>query len=107
MGACAAGLSLPSFPQHTVRVKYATEHRCGVAVSGPDLSDAISGTDPLKDRLPLQVCLCRALHHCLLLYRQPPAALAFQVRVINANNAWRIWRLMSIQGPLAGCKAFR
>ena len=37
-------------------VRYATEHRCGVAVSGPGLSDAISGTDPLKDNLPLQVC---------------------------------------------------
>ena len=49
-----AGLSLPSFPHHTVMVKYATEHRCGVAVSGPDLSDSVSGTDPLKDGLPLQ-----------------------------------------------------
>ncbi|CAL8468172.1 g7711 [Coccomyxa elongata] len=48
------GVRLPSFPQHTVSVKYATEHRCGVAVSGPGLSDAITGTDPLKDNLPLQ-----------------------------------------------------
>ncbi|KAK9817062.1 hypothetical protein WJX72_008993 [[Myrmecia] bisecta] len=54
---CAAldGASLPSFPQHQVSVRYATEHRCGVAVRGPGLSDAISGTDPLKDNLPLQV----------------------------------------------------
>lgn len=51
---CSAGLSLPSFPHHTVTVRYATEHRCGVAVSGPDLSDSVSGTDPLKDGLPLQ-----------------------------------------------------
>ncbi|CAL5223026.1 g5481 [Coccomyxa viridis] len=49
------GLSLPSFPHHTVTVRYATEHRCGVAVSGPDLSDSVSGTDPLKDGLPLQI----------------------------------------------------
>lgn len=57
---CATGLKLPSFPEHTVRVEYATEHRCGVAVSGPGLTDAISGTDPLKDGLPLQVILwCR------------------------------------------------
>jgi hypothetical protein len=34
-------------------VKYATEHRCGVVVRGGGLSDAISGTDPLKDNLPL------------------------------------------------------
>ena len=36
-------------------VRYATEHRCGVAVRGPGLSDAIAGTDPLRDGLPLRV----------------------------------------------------
>ncbi|PSC70414.1 archaeal type cofactor-independent phosphoglycerate mutase [Micractinium conductrix] len=52
---CAAldGMRLPSFPQHTVSVKYATEHRCGVVVRGTGLNDAIGGTDPLKDNLPL------------------------------------------------------
>lgn len=29
--------------------RYATEHRCGVVVKGPNLSGNISGTDPLKD----------------------------------------------------------
>lgn len=56
MAAAAApppGLALPSFPQHRVAVRYATEHRCGVVVRGPGLCDAISGTDPLKDGLPL------------------------------------------------------
>jgi len=48
------GLPLPSFPQHSISVRYATEHRCGVVVRGPGLSDAITGTDPLKDNLPLQ-----------------------------------------------------
>ncbi|KAK2970786.1 hypothetical protein RJ640_012114 [Escallonia rubra] len=54
---CAAldGMKLPSFPQYEVRVRYATEHRCGVVVKGPKLSGNISGTDPLKDdRLLLQ-----------------------------------------------------
>ncbi|KAK6152700.1 hypothetical protein DH2020_012339 [Rehmannia glutinosa] len=54
---CAAldGLKIPSFPQYEVRVRYATEHRCGVVVKGPKLSGNISGTDPLKDnRLLLQ-----------------------------------------------------
>jgi 2,3-diphosphopglycerate-independent phosphoglycerate mutase len=53
---CAAldGLHVPGYPQHSVMVKYATEHRCGVVVRGPRLTDAISGTDPLKDNLPLQ-----------------------------------------------------
>ena len=35
-------------------VKYATEHRCGVVLRGTGLSDAVSGTDPLKDNLALQ-----------------------------------------------------
>ncbi|VFQ70593.1 unnamed protein product [Cuscuta campestris] len=49
-------MKLPSFPEYEVRVRYATEHRCGVVVKGPKLSGNISGTDPLKDnRLLLQV----------------------------------------------------
>jgi len=36
-----------------MRVKYATEHRCGVVIQGPGLTDAISGSDPLKDNLLL------------------------------------------------------
>ncbi|GMH04288.1 hypothetical protein Nepgr_006127 [Nepenthes gracilis] len=54
---CAAldGMKLPSFPDYKVRVRYATEHRCGVVVKGPKLSGNISGTDPLKDnRILLQ-----------------------------------------------------
>jgi hypothetical protein len=30
---------------------------CGVKVSGPGLSDAVSGTDPLKDESTSQVAL--------------------------------------------------
>ena len=30
-------------------IRYATEHRCGVVVKGPNLSGNISGTEPLKD----------------------------------------------------------
>lgn len=48
------GLEIPSFPNHSVAVKYATEHRCGVRVRGDGLSDNITGTDPLKDNLPLR-----------------------------------------------------
>ncbi|KAK6928013.1 Metalloenzyme [Dillenia turbinata] len=49
------GMKLPSYPEYEVRVRYATEHRCGVVVKGPKLSGNISGTDPLKDnRLLLQ-----------------------------------------------------
>ncbi|PIA63391.1 hypothetical protein AQUCO_00201021v1 [Aquilegia coerulea] len=42
-------MKLPSYPEYEVRVRYATEHRCGVVVKGPKLSGNISGTDPLKD----------------------------------------------------------
>ena len=38
-----------------VSVRYATEHRCGVVLHGPGLCDRISGTDPLRDGLPLRV----------------------------------------------------
>lgn len=51
-----AGIELPEFPEHSVQVKYATEHRCGVVIKGPNLTDNISGTDPLKDNLPLRKC---------------------------------------------------
>jgi 2,3-diphosphopglycerate-independent phosphoglycerate mutase len=56
---CAAldNLQVPGYPEHTISVKYATEHRCGVVVRGPGLTDTISGTDPLKDNLPLQTPL--------------------------------------------------
>ncbi|XP_077219040.1 uncharacterized protein LOC143853192 [Tasmannia lanceolata] len=48
---CAAldGMKLSAFPEYEVRVRYATEHRCGVVVKGSNLSGNISGTDPLKD----------------------------------------------------------
>eukprot|EP00250_Pteridium_aquilinum_P012894 c21010_g1_i2 orf=41-1498(+) len=54
---CAAldQIKLPSFPDYEVRVRYATEHRCGVVVKGPNLSGNICGTDPLKDNRPLVV----------------------------------------------------
>ena len=32
---------------------YATEHRCGLKVSGPGLSYHITGQDPLHDNKPL------------------------------------------------------
>lgn len=47
------GSKLPSFPDVEVAVKYATEHRCGVRLRGANLSDEITGTDPLKDNRAL------------------------------------------------------
>ena len=53
---CFVCSTLPSFPDVTVSVRYATEHRCGVRLRGPSLSDCITGTDPLHDDLPLLPC---------------------------------------------------
>jgi 2,3-diphosphopglycerate-independent phosphoglycerate mutase len=50
-------IKIPGFPGYQVDLKYATEHRCGVRIRGPGLSDQISGTDPLKDNLPLVTCV--------------------------------------------------
>mmetsp|Transcript_6811 Transcript_6811/g.11479 ORF Transcript_6811/g.11479 Transcript_6811/m.11479 type:complete len:265 (-) Transcript_6811:372-1166(-) len=47
------GLKIPGYDQFKVSCKWATEHRCGIKVSGPGLSYHISGQDPLKDNLPL------------------------------------------------------
>ena len=51
--------SSPPSSQHlsyTVLVRYATEHRCGVVIRGPHLSDAITGTDPLVNGKALVWC---------------------------------------------------
>lgn len=39
--------------EYQAAVMYATEHRCGVRIRGPHLTDRITGTDPLKDNRPL------------------------------------------------------
>ncbi|EAN87268.1 2,3-bisphosphoglycerate-independent phosphoglycerate mutase, putative [Trypanosoma cruzi] len=41
---------------HTLRAQYATEHRCGIAITGKGLSCFITGTDPLADNRPLLHC---------------------------------------------------
>jgi len=48
------GMRVPGHEDHYITVLHATEHRCGVKLSGPNLSDEITGTDPLKDNLPLR-----------------------------------------------------
>ncbi|GAB9470221.1 2,3-bisphosphoglycerate-independent phosphoglycerate mutase [Globisporangium polare] len=48
------GIPIAAFPKVHVATKYATEHRCGIVFKGPGLCDKITGTDPLKDNLPLQ-----------------------------------------------------
>lgn len=48
------GMRVPGYDNHYITVLHATEHRCGVKLSGPNLSDEITGTDPLKDNLPLK-----------------------------------------------------
>ena len=40
---------IEGYPGYSVMVKHATEHRVGVRIRGPDLTNDIEGTDPLKD----------------------------------------------------------
>jgi len=47
------GLKIPGFEEYEVSCEYATEHRCGIKVTGKHLSSQITGTDPLKDNKKL------------------------------------------------------
>ncbi|KAI9265981.1 2,3-bisphosphoglycerate-independent phosphoglycerate mutase-domain-containing protein [Sporodiniella umbellata] len=49
-------IKLPSFPQHEITVQYAIDHRCGIRIRGPNITDTITGTDPLKDDKQLIYC---------------------------------------------------
>ena len=51
------GIEIPDYPDHSVVCKWATEHRCGLKVSGPYLSSQITGTDPLKYNLKILTCV--------------------------------------------------
>ena len=46
-------MKIPGYEDYKVSCKWATEHRCGIKISGPGLSYHITGQDPLKDNLPL------------------------------------------------------
>ena len=43
------GLIIPGYEQYKVTCEYATEHRCGIMLTGTSLSSLITGTDPIKD----------------------------------------------------------
>lgn len=46
-------MQIPGYPDYKVSCEYATEHRCGLKVSGPGLNYHITGQDPLVDNRPL------------------------------------------------------
>ncbi|KPI85116.1 2 3-bisphosphoglycerate-independent phosphoglycerate mutase-like protein [Leptomonas seymouri] len=97
---------------HTIKVQYATEHRCGVALSGGRsivhadgttevlgmLSDKITGTDPLKDGRVLLHCKpsvpedhpehAAALYTCRLV-EAASAALTKRLKAHPVNEARR------------------
>lgn len=50
------GMKIPGFDDYSVECQYATEHWCGLKISGPNLSTLISELDPLKDNKPMGVC---------------------------------------------------
>ena len=49
-------LKIPGYKKFIVKCEYATEHRCGLKVTGKGLSALITGTDPLKDNKELLKC---------------------------------------------------
>ena len=51
------GMKIPGFEDYLVQCEYATEHRCGLKVTGHNLSSEITGNDPLKDNKKLLECL--------------------------------------------------
>ena len=46
-------LKIPGYPDHTVVIRHATEHRVGLRITGYGLSNDITDTDPLKDNKKL------------------------------------------------------
>lgn len=82
---------------HVIKLQYATEHRCGVALSGAKtvstgadggtkvigmLSDKITGTDPLKDGRLLRHCLPTVDEH-----HPEYAAAVYTCRLVEAASA--------------------
>jgi 2,3-bisphosphoglycerate-independent phosphoglycerate mutase len=52
------GMKIPGYEaDYTVKCEYSTEHRCGLMVTGKNLSSQITGLDPLKDHKKLLKCL--------------------------------------------------
>jgi 2,3-bisphosphoglycerate-independent phosphoglycerate mutase len=52
---CLDNMVLSIFEENDTKLtaKHATEHRIGLKITSRNLSDQITGTDPLKDNLPL------------------------------------------------------
>ncbi|KRX10254.1 Alkaline-phosphatase-like, core domain [Pseudocohnilembus persalinus] len=49
------GMKIEGFEPYYISAKHATEHRCGIKVTGgKNLTNNITGTDPLKDNLKLR-----------------------------------------------------
>ena len=49
------GMVIPGYEEYIVSCSHATEHRCGLKVSGPGLSYHITGQDPLHDDKPMMM----------------------------------------------------
>eukprot|EP00759_Apiculatamorpha_spiralis_P030516 PhF_6_TR32170/c0_g2_i2/m.47740 len=79
--------SIPGFPQYSIHVKYATEHRCGIAIRGPDLSDAITGTDPLRDGRALVECTGHELTSKVVMAAHEAIHQCLKAHPINVQRA--------------------
>ena len=53
------GLEIPGFKGYKCCCVHATEHRCAIKITGPNLSSRITSTDPLKDGLKLKEVIAK------------------------------------------------
>lgn len=79
-------MKIPGYEEYIVKCEYATEHRCGLKVTGKGLSSLITGTDPLKDYKKLFVSIKSRFYfnqQCKAVDENNPEAL-FTATLINA-----------------------
>ncbi len=53
------GIEIPGFFGYKCCCVHATEHRCAIKITGPNLSSKITSTDPLKDGLRLKTVIAK------------------------------------------------
>ena len=86
-------IKIPGFEEYIVKCEYATEHRCGLKVTGKNLSSQITGTDPLKDNKKLLDCFpIEARDESAIFTAMLVNALSLEIRKILTNHPINIER---------------
>lgn len=85
---------------YTAHIRYATEHRCGIIISGPHLCDKITGIDPLKDNLPLLTS--QPLINSFEAERSSKVVNAFNNKICEILAKHEINKQRTLEGKLPG-----